>query len=224
MNRNALIAGGVAVGLVAGVVGTKLWLSRKTERPPVASGPIHVMSTGGDLLKTCKTFTDKYHPDRAILIKIPGTFDIGNLNPVIKEYGVNASWTGPDLNNPLAGPTPPTWTPRTPLDLNLDLADVPNGKKPDKILIQIQVEDPNVKFRQDGYAIEAGNVNGNGAKMLCQFNGGFQTQSATFMALYFSDNDGSKPTYGAFNIGLVSGNGQPFQMPIFIDPEVENNG
>jgi len=223
MNRNAWIAGGFVVGLIAGAVGTKLWLSQPAQTPQTASGP-KLMSTGGDALSPCKKFDANYHADRAIVIDVPGVFNVENITPVVSEYGVNATWTGPDLNNPLSPPSAPTWTPRTPFDLNLDLVSAPSGKKVDKVLITIQIDDQNVQFRQDGYAIEAGNKNGNGPKMLCQFDGGFQTHSATFMAFYFTDNNGSKPTLGYYNIGLVTGNGQPYQLPVFLDPEVENNG
>lgn len=197
----------------------------KPTEPTPTGATRRLFSSGGDALDNCKAFTDKYHADRIIIVTLPGTFDINNLNPVITEEDVTAApWTQGDPTKPEPPPTPPTWTPRTKLDLDLDLVASPSGKKVDKVLIQVVVADPNVHFRNDGYAIEAGNKSGNSAKMFCQFPGGYQAQSATFMAFYYTDNNGSKPTMGNYNIGLVLGDGQPYDLPIFIDPDVLNNG
>lgn len=223
MTSRGLVAVGVVAGLIVGAAGAGC--TQKPGPTPVAKAPVKVFSTGGEALNNCKTFTDKYHPDRLILITLPGKFDVNNLSPVITEMDVTASpWTQGNPAAPEPPPSSPTWTPRTKLDLNLGLVANPSGKKVDKVLIEVLVEDTSVHFRSDGYAIEAGDKTGNSDKMFCQIPGGYQAQYATFMAFYYTDNNGTKPTMGSYNVGLVLGDGMPYDLPIFLDPDVMNNG
>ena len=60
-------------------------------------------------------------------------------------------------------------------------------------------------FQDRLYAIEAGNRNANSMQDVLRWDGGYQAQSATFMAFYYTDNNGTKPTMGNYNIGLVLG-------------------
>lgn len=192
--------------------------------PPVPTFRQHIMSTGGDELDGCPKFTDKYHPNRIITIVIPSPFNINNLNPTITQQGIlqQAPWTTP--TGPVQPVPPPTWSPRTQLDLNVDLVPTPTGNKHDKTLIKVIVEDPSVRFRTDGYAVEATGKDGNGKHMLCQLDGGYTPGSVLFLTKYFTDNNGKQPTFGSYNLGLVLGAGNTVNLPIFIDPEIENNG
>ena len=134
-----------------------------------------------------------------------------------------------DVTSPWTSGNPPTapynkatpWSPRTRLDLDLDLGPA-GGTKPEMVLIKIKVDDPTVKFRTDGFAIAAGDTNGR--SMFCQFSGGFGLHDATFAATYYKPHPNQK-TMGSYNIGLILPDTDPaYTLPIIIDPMVQNNG
>jgi hypothetical protein len=136
---------------------------------------------------------------------------------------INASpWINPDPSSsqPYSG-SPTNWTPKTKLDLNLDLGPQ-GGPKRTMVLIKVIVRDPAVTFRTDGFAITSGDVNGR--KMFCQIDGGYTQKEATFVAFYYKETP-NKPTMGTFNLGLIVQDvNAGYILPIFVDPEVQNNG
>jgi len=217
----ALTVVGVAIGASAVVAFNKF---RQLEMVTATFRP-GVMSTGAELLDKCDPppFTAARHPTQMIQIELPGTFDPRNLQPVMTQMGViNAPpWTTPDplSAQPYNGAV--TWSPKTKLDLNLNLGPQ-GGPKRHMVLIKIIVRDPNVTFRTDGFAITAGDVNGR--KMFCQIPGGYGVNEATFVAFYYKPTP-HQPTMGTFNLGLVVKDVDPaYILPIFVDPAVENNG
>ncbi|HEX4709528.1 hypothetical protein [Phenylobacterium sp.] len=213
----------VAVVLAAliGVAGTMAWLHRSQAQVVSPTFRAGIMSTGSDNLHTCQPFTAANHPTRMIQVELPGTFDPRNLQPVITQMDITAApWTS---GNPPPAPynkaTP--WSPKTRLDLDLDLGPA-GGTKPEMVLIKIIVDDPTVKFRTDGFAIAASDANGR--SMFCQFSGGFGLHDATFGAVYYKPHPNQK-TMGSYNIGLILPDADPaYILPIFIDPVVQNNG
>ena len=61
-------------------------------------------------------------------------------------------------------------------------------------------------------------------KMYCKFTGGFKTDSATFMATYVKPVPNNR-TYGSYAVGLnLPSTDGTYTLPIYLDPEVENNG
>ena len=213
-------------GLLLGVVDATAWAQVAAPRERHRTIRPRLDSTGSEVLKICRVypFRKNNHPTHMIQIKLTGPFDVRNLNPEITEMEVNADpWTSGDPATSKPYDKTPTWTPRTRLDLDLDLAPVAEGKKREKVLIKIIVDDPTIKFRGDAFAITAADVNG--PNMFCRFDGGYTDNSATFVAFYYKDPRGNMETFGDFNIGLVIPDADPnYMLPIFIDPEVKNNG
>lgn len=215
-----------AVALLVGVVAAASFnIFRLREQSTVTFRP-GIMSTEANLLADCNPFpfTATHHPTEMIQIELPGTFDPKNLRPVMTQMSIiNAPpWTNPDLGSaqPYSGP-PTNWTPKTKLDMNLDLGPQ-GGPKRTMVLIKVIVRDPAVTFRTDGFAITTGDVNGR--KMFCKFDGGYQQKEATFVAFYYKATP-NKPTMGSYGLGLVFQDIDPgYILPIFVDPEVQNNG
>src|SRR5262249_34907012 len=154
-----------------------------------------------DKLAGCPNFTSNKHPTRMIVLTLPAPLNLTDLKPDIKQYEVTDSpWTEPNTSKPLDPPTPPDWSPKTELDLDLAPGNETGAivTTPDMVLVRIIVADTSVKIRDDGYAIAAGNDNGKNGQNLCSFTGGFGTTQATFLAYY---RHGVAPTYGRYNVG-----------------------
>jgi hypothetical protein len=189
--------------------------------------PMKVMSTGTEPMDPCKPFpfTANKHPTRYIRVTIPAPFDPRNLQPTMWEWPVTQSpWTSPDSGPGAQFDNKVDWTPKTRLDMNLDLADQPTGPKPEMVLVNVVLADQTVSFRNDAFAVAVGDTNGK--KMFCSI-GGFGPHEATFVAYYYHNpNPGKKGTFGSFNIGLIvpDGTDPAYTLPLFLDPDVENNG
>ena len=218
MRLSGLLAAVALSGVLAGCAGAPEF--RQTLRP--------IYSNGTVLLDPCKPFTDAHHPTRMFQIELQGsTFDVKHIDPKITVLPVTSPpWTSGDANNSAPYTTVPTWSPKTRLDLDLDLFAPASGKHREMVLIKVIVDDHSVAFRNDGFAIMS--ETGNGQHMFCQFKGGFdktRENSATFVAYYYSNPDSTHHTFGVFDIGLVIPDSDPqFILPIFIDPEVKNDG
>jgi hypothetical protein len=211
----------VAVGCVlascASADGSRAHRLLPTLRPGISS-------SGTTLLDDCKPFTDKKHPTYMFQIRLRGAFDVKHIDPEITEMKVTSPpWTSGNSDTSTPYTTVPAWTPKTRLDLDLDLYESATGKKREMVLIKIVVDDPSVKFRTDGFAITA--ETGNGQHMFCQFKDGFAEHDATFAAYYYFNPNPQHDTLGVFDIGLVIPDADSaYILPIFIDPEVKNNG
>lgn len=215
-----LATAGVVVGAAAAVAINIFQLNAQstvTYRPGI-------MSTGAELLDDCNPFpfTANKHPTEMIEIALPGKFDPANLQVAMTHMVINAPpWTSGDPSTKTAYNPTINWMPRTKLDLNLDLGPS-GGTKRTMVLIKVIIGDPSVTLRTDGFAITSGDVNGR--KMFCQFAGGYGQREATFAAFYYKQTP-NKPTMGTFNVGLiVQDTNAMYTLPIFLDPEVQNNG
>jgi hypothetical protein len=219
--RSFLLA---AVGLVVGVVAAVSFNVFKLQAQSTVTFRKGIMSTGTELLDDCHPFpfTATKHPTEIIEIELPGTFDPRNLQPVMTQMSItDPPWTSGNPTTKQAYNPAITWTPKTKLDLSLDLGP-PGGTKRSMVLIKVIVRDPTVTFRTDGFAITSGDVNGR--KMFCQFSGGYGQKEATFVAFYYKPTP-HQPTMGAFNLGLIVQDMDPaYILPIFVDPAVQNNG
>jgi hypothetical protein len=184
-------------------------------------------STDNHLLRTCPPFTATDHPTRIFVIKLTGRFDPRALHPIITESVVTEPpWTTGNPKGPPLTQIPPAWTPKTPLDLDLNVV---IGERPElygkreKVLIRIVVEDTSVSFRSDGYAIAAGDHNAR--ELFCQFPGGFQEHEATAMTYYFTRKPGAADIYSRYNVGLTLPHTDKSRVvPIILDPSVKNTG
>jgi hypothetical protein len=193
----------------------------------LSTGP-SVPSTDNHLLRTCPLFTASDHPTRIYEIKLTGhRFDPRDLHPVITEERVTAPpWTGGDSGEKQLTVIPPEWPSKTPLDLDLNSvigeARELYGKR-EKVLIKIAIEDQEVTFRSDGYAISAGDHNGKA--LFCQFLGGFKNHEATFMTYYFKRGHESGDIYARYNVGLTLPDTHiGYVVPILLDPGTKNTG
>src|SRR5437588_5928899 len=121
----------VIVAALVGVAGTMAWLHRSQAQVVSPTFRAGIMSTGSDNLHTCQPFTATNHPTRMIQVELTGTFDLRNLHPIITQMDVTSPWTS---GNPPTAPynkaTP--WSPRTRLDLDLDLGPA-GGTKPEMV-------------------------------------------------------------------------------------------
>jgi hypothetical protein len=226
MNQSGLIAtgvvAGVAVGAVIAVVANNA-LQAQTSYPTFRPG---IKSAMDEELGRCTPFpfTNNHHPTKMFQIMLPGLpFDIRNMRPVITEMDVTTSpWTegDPTTSKPYAGHT--TWSPNTPLDLDLNLSSTAGPGKHDKALIKIVVEDQNVKMIADPFTVVSGDAN---KQMFCRFSGGFTEHSATFMTSYYYKPNSNGKTMGSYNLGVnIPAADNSYVLPIYIDPAVENNG
>jgi hypothetical protein len=219
--RSFLLA---AVGLVVGIVGAVSFNTYKLQAQSTVTFRKGVMSTGAELLDNCNPFpfTAAKHPTQIIEIELPGTFDPHNLQPVMTQMSItDPPWTSGNPTTKQTYNPAINWTPRTKLDMDLNLAP-PGGTNRSMVLIKVIVRDPAVTFRTDGFAITSGDVNGR--KMFCKFAGGYGTKEVTFVAFYYKATP-HQPTMGTFNLGLIVQDADlAYILPIFVDPVVENNG
>ena len=224
MKISVLTVTAAVAGIAAGVAGAVLWFHAaqpQTGYPTFRSG---IKSATDEALQPCKQFPfdANNHPTEIFQVKLTGVpFDIRNLKPVITVMDVNASpWLEGDPKTARKmGPIP--WSPNTPLDLDLNLDSSTGSGKNNEALIKFIVDDQNVTMIADPYSVVSGDVN---KKMFCRFSGGFGTHDATFMVTYYKPHPNEK-TFGSFNLGLnIPGIDNSYTLPIYIDPEVENNG
>jgi hypothetical protein len=208
---------GAAVSLVIAGLSLAACASLEARPPGLPAKENH-------LLKACPAFTPADHPTRIYEIELPGIpFDPRNLQPVISQkYVTSMPWLSGDDQQQAPPPTPPNWNAKTPLDLDLKKPGVMPYGTSEKVLIKIKVDDPAVTFRQDGYAIAAGDHNGK--QLFCQVPGGFTDHSATFMTYYFAANPGGPEIYSRFNVELTLPHPGGYIVPIILDPEVKNEG
>lgn len=193
--------------------------------------PMGLLSTGSDALDDCAAFTRQKHPTKLIKVELQGSFDPRKLDPKFTQMDVTHSpWTTGDPGTERPFDPHATWSPRTRLDMNLGLASAPTGPnpKPQMMLLNVVIDDQTVHLRDDAFAIAASDVNGR--KMFCRLSTAlpYGKHEATFVAFYyFKPNHPDGETYGSFNIGLIvpdTADPTHYMTPIFIDPEVENNG
>ena len=165
--------------------------------------------------------------------------DIGDINP----HAPTAHFGKKDANGnstPIASGDDAGAAKPTQLDFDMGLR-APGDSV--AITITVPASDHNLYFRDTPTATsQSGDPSGsirspwaitaaepNGSLMFCgPVFVDSSKKSATFTAYYYSDGSG-KPVFGSFNIGLIvekpaAGGHKKFYLPVFLDPNVKNNG
>jgi hypothetical protein len=236
MNQTALLVTTAIVGVVVGVLGTVIIVNTTTPTAATDYPTFRptIKSKTKQVLEDCNPFpfTAAKHPTHMYQIKLPGTpFDIRDLKPQITEMDVTtAPWTDGDPSTSKGYNGNVTWTPSTPLDMDLNLGPATPATAPtsattaetyNQVLIKIVIDDPAVTMIGNDFTIISTDAN---RKMFCKFAGGFKTNSATFMASYVKPVPNQK-TFGSYSLGVnIPSTDKTYVLPIYIDPEVENNG
>jgi hypothetical protein len=141
--------------------------------------------------------------------------------------GLTTKITQMDLVNGVPGPEgpytggSPTWSPTTPLDLNLGLVAAPGGGKHARVLVQVVVDDPAVRMIPDPFTIITNDAN---KDMFCRYpNAGTAANAVTFGVNYLPGASGQK-VYGSYSVGVMIPMTSGAVLPVYLDPEVENSG
>jgi hypothetical protein len=227
MKTTPLVTTAAIVGVLAGIGFTALYIGKFLPTAMHATYRPTIFTSTNETLDECKPFyadtaNDKSHATHMFQIEIKGpTFDPRHLNTTITEMDVTqAPWTDgdPTTSKPYMGVI--NWTPKTPLDLNLDLGPDTDSSRHHKVLIKLIVDDQNVNFIQYPYYIVSDDTN---KGMFCRFDKGYNSHYATFMVRHLKSS--STKTFASFNVGLIipSDDGS-YTIPIYLDPEVQNNG
>jgi hypothetical protein len=144
--------------------------------------------------------------------------DVYNLKPAMSYVALDSTFkpTGPVVNYTQS----PNAT--TPLDLNLDLGAPTTGPtgKPSAVLIRIVNNDPSNTLFGDDYTIISIDEH---KDMFCKYQAYTKTE-AIIGVRYKAPPPGKTSLYGSFGVGVIVKQQNLPDLPIWIDPEVENNG
>ena len=214
-----------AVALLVGVIATaSLNIFRLREQSTVTFRR-GIMSTEAELIDDCKPFpfTATHHPTQMIEIELPGTFDPKNLQVKMTQMNIiNASpWTNPDpgSRSPIGSVT--NWTPKTKLDMDLDLGPQ-GGPKRTMVLIKVIVRDPAVTFRDRRIRHHDGRRQR--SEDVLQVSRWIPAEGGHLRRVLLQ-GDAQQADDGRYGLGLVFQDIDPgYILPIFVDPEVQNNG
>ena len=211
----------------AGVIGA---VAGAAAGAAIAIGATTALSTGGPYNTFRSTIKTQSKPIKDCVITPTNQpthmYRITLTNRPFTVEGLTTSITEMDLLNGVPGPASPytgstNWTPTTPLDLDLGLVATPGGGKHARVLIQVVVDDVNVKMIADPFTIISNDAN---KDMFCRYPGGATTpNSVTFGVNYLPGQSGAK-VYGAYSIGVMIPMTSGGFLPIYLDPEMENNG
>jgi hypothetical protein len=222
---STLVTAGVAGALLGAAVGAAAVYATLTTTNPSNTARPTIKTKTDHTIPACNPwpFDKNHHPTEMYQIELTSSpLNIYDLKPVITEMPVLATnnYTVGDVTNakPYAGAI--SWTPTTPLDMNLDLAASGATNKHSLVLIRIVVDDPQVKLINEPFTIISNDAN---KDMFCTFKtGGVVGNSVTF-AVNYKGVTGQKD-YGSYSVGLIIVTASGQQFPIYLDPEVQNNG
>lgn len=220
--------------------------TRAAEAPPLT--PAHVsLGPKNLLLKTCDELLAPRNgelgtPTRVIVYSFD-KFRAENLGTLPVEMPANKGGTDVD---PVGKGKDPHWKGANPkktiwdVDLKLEAPTAKNPKTGKDIYVPVLIkiiEEKNkkIELRRDEYTIAAGEELG--VSMFCDLDPRAGIDYATFKVIYFDDG-GDPGTAASFNIGVYvrhigpepGGGPGPttgisiYSTPIFIDPNIRNNG
>jgi hypothetical protein len=211
--------GGAAVGLLVGAAAATAISGSPSASYNTFRTTIKTQTKGID---DCK-ITPSSYPTHMYRIRLTNTpFTAESLTTQITEMDLSMNSSGgmtPGPATPYAGVA--GWTPTTPLDLNLGLVMVPGGGKHARVLIQVIVDDPKVRMIADPFTIISNDSN---KQMFCRYPGGATTaNSVTFGVNYLPGMSGQK-VFGSYSVGVMLPTAAGVPLPIYLDPEVQNEG
>jgi hypothetical protein len=212
-----ILAGGVG-GLAVGAL--IVWLICLNTTPmtsdsyPTRRPGIHTKAD--EEIRPC---TAAFVPKRLYVINLTPqatpSLNLNDLRPLITY--VNLDTNGDPIPPVMTYVQSPTAT--TPLDLNLDLGG-PTSGKPGAVLIKIVNSDPTNTLFGDNYTVISIDSN---KDMFCKKS--YTTKEALIGVTYKAPPSGQTKLAGSFGIGvIVKQPTLPDKLPIWVDPEIENNG
>lgn len=221
-----LVIGAGLVGIIVGGVIAWVICQSSTSAPTLTAFPTHrpnIHVATKETLDDCH-FTANDFPMRMYQVDIaPQTtpaLNVHALKPTITFMDVGA-----DVK-PVSSPTVynQSSTATTPLDLNLDLgpanSTTPGPQKPSHVLIRIVDNDASNPLFGDDYTVISIDAN---RQMFCKYRA-YTKSEAVIGVKYMPKPSGQNALFGSYSIGVTVKQPTQPDLPVWLDPEVENNG